>query len=323
MNTLTLLTLLLIAGFVFQTTVLWFAAHACQLDRTTWWRAAQLVVVKGVVATGLLVVMLAADVEREWKAIAGLILVDALVTFWLISKVFGGTRRKQARVWLLNLVAGSVSGVVFCFIFAKCFDGFAWGNSSMTPNIRGYHVVELLQDGNHLVHAANFPGDVRGIAPGEPSGAIVAETYEYREVPRPAVHTHTGDRVLCNKTKFPVRWDAAVVNFKNEPTFNSVKRLVGLPGERIVIRDGSVWVNGERLVPPPRLGPIRYESFGDWSFEASDAYELTLGPDEYFVLGDNTNRSPDSRIRGPVKGNQIVGVADLIYWPPARWRVRP
>jgi signal peptidase I len=145
----------------------------------------------------------------------------------------------------------------------------------------------------------------------------VAETYEYREVPRPAVHTRTADRVLCNKTQFPERWDAAVVNFENEPDFNSVKRVIGLPGERISIRDGSVWVNGERLTPPARLGSIRYEPY-----EIGPS-EVVLGSDEYFVLGDNTTRSLDSRMRGPVTRDQIVGVADLIYWPPARWRIRP
>jgi len=317
MNVFLLLGLFAAGGLALQTTIVWLAARVCHLDRSSWWRAALVVVIRGVIGTGLTALMLATDVEREWLALTGLVAVDAIVTFWLIGRVIGGTRRKQASAWALNLVAGTTAGIAFATAFTMCLEGFTWVNSSMTPNIRGYHVVEVLPNGNHLIHAANFPGAGRSIPPGESSGAIVAETYEYREVPRPAVHTHSADRFLCNKTKFPERWDASVVEFSNEPTFKSVKRLVGLPGERIEIRDGAARVNGERLTPPARLGPIRYEA---------DLYgprEVILGPDEYFVLGDNTNRSSDSRWRGPVKRDQIVGTADLIYWPPARWRYRP
>ena len=239
MNSFALLALFLITGLVLQTTILWLAARVCQLDRRTWWRAALIAVIKVVIAAGLFVLALAADFEREWLAMAGLMVVDMAVTFWLIGRVFRGSRRRQAGAWTLNLVGGSVAGTVFAAAVTTCLDGFAWVNSSMTPNIRGYHVVETLPDGTHLIHAANFPGDGRGIPPGGPSGAIVAETYEYREVPRPAVHTHSADRVLCNKTRVLERWDAAVVNFNNEPTFNSVKRLVGLPGERLEIFAGG------------------------------------------------------------------------------------
>jgi signal peptidase I len=323
MNVFILLGLFAATGLGLESCVLWLAARLSRLDRVKLWRAALVVVFRSIIATGLFVILLTADAEREWLAMAGLIVVDAAVTFWLIGRVFGGTWRKQAGAWALNIVAGTTVGFLFAAAFTTCLAGSAWVNSSMTPNIRGYHVVETLADGTHLIHAANFPGDGRGIPPGGPSGAIVAETYEYREVPRPAVHTHTADRVLCNKTKFPDRWDAIVVRFENEPTFNSVKRLVGLPGERIQIRERSVWVDGEPLTPPARLGPIRYESLGSWRNEESSDFEITLGPDEYFVLGDNTNRSLDSRIRGPVRRNQIVGVVDLIYWPPSRWRVRP
>jgi signal peptidase I len=192
----------------------------------------------------------------------------------------------------------------------------------MSPNIRGYHVVEVLPDGNHLIHAANAPGGER-VPVGEPSGAIVAETFEYRVTTRPATYTHTADRFICNKTKFPERWDAAVFKYPREPAILYVKRLVGLPGETIAIHDGAVWVNGDRLTPPERLGPIRYESEFHLPGEEAREFAVTLGPDDYFMLGDNTNKSADSRMWGPVKRELIVGVADLIYWPPARWRIRP
>jgi signal peptidase I len=188
----------------------------------------------------------------------------------------------------------------------------------MSPNIRGYHVVEVLPDGSHLIHAANHP-EGGGLPPGSASGAIVAETFEYRPTVRPAGYSHTADRFVCNKTKVPDRWDAVVFHYPEMPALLYVKRLVGFPGEQVTINDGAVWVNGERLNPPERLGPIRYTT----GSEREATYVCDLGPDEFFVLGDNTNKSADSRSWGPVNGDQIVGVVDLIYWPPARWRMRP
>ena len=323
MNTFLLLALFALAGFILQTTILWLAARICGLDRNNWCSAALIIVIKVFAESTLVGVLAAINTIDEWLVAGFVFIVDAVLTVWLLRRLFGGTRRQSTATWAVNLLAGSVAGIVFVIVFTRCLEGFVWSNSSMTPNIRGYHVVEVLPDGAHLIHAANFPDAHRGIPAGEPSGAIVAETYEYREVPRPAVHTHGADRFLCNKTKFPERWDATVVIFANEPDFKSVKRLVGLPGERVAIREGAVWVNGERLKPPPRLGPIRYEAYQVWPAEDPRTFEVTLGPDEYFVLGDNTNRSLDSRMRGPVKRDQIIGVADLIYWPPARWRIRP
>src|SRR5262245_31851970 len=322
MNIFLLLGLVIVTGFILQTTVLWLSARICRMDRVRWMRAAAAVGIKLSLELAVAVILMAAEMMGEWSAWIGLFALDAILTFWLIGKVFRGSNNQRVATWAVNTAANIVAGIQFAVAMTMLLEAFIWPNSSMSPNIRGYHVVEVLPDGNHLIHAANQPGD-RYPAPGEPSGAIVAETFEYRETTRPATYTHTADRFICNKTKFPERWDATVFKYPREPSLLYLKRLIGLPGETIAIHDGAVWVNGERLAPPERLGPIRYESEFHRPGEEAGTFQVTLGPDEYFMLGDNTNKSADSRMWGPVKRELIVGVADLIYWPPARWRVRP
>jgi signal peptidase I len=322
MNIFLLLGLVIATGFILQTTVLWLAAHICGMDGVRWWRAAAAVGIKFALELTVVVILMAAELMGEWTAWVGLFALDTILTFWLIGKVFGGSKQKRAATWALNAAAGIAVGIAFVVVVTMLLEAFIWPNSSMSPNIRGYHVVEVLPDGNHLIHAANQPGD-NYPAPGDRSGAIVAETFEYRVTTRPATYTHTADRFICNKTKFPERWDATVFKYPREPSLLYVKRLVGLPGETIAIHGGTVWVNGERLTPPERLGQIRYEAGFDSRGEERGVFEVTLGPEEYFVLGDNTNKSADSRHWGPVERELIIGVADLIYWPPARWRIRP
>ncbi|CAN5643058.1 signal peptidase I [soil metagenome] len=83
-----------------------------------------------------------------------------------------------------------------------------------------------------------------------------------------------------------------------------VKRIVGLPGETVEIRNGLVYINGQQL---PELFPHD---------ESNQNMELkTLGPLDYFVLGDNRGNSNDSRVFGPIKRSYILGRVWLRYWP--------
>jgi signal peptidase I len=89
-----------------------------------------------------------------------------------------------------------------------------------------------------------------------------------------------------------------------------IKRLIGVPGDTITIRDGGVYLNGAPLMEPYLSGMTT----------SCTTYcgPLTLGPDEYFFLGDNRPVSRDSRAFGPISAEQIVGQVLLRYWPPAR-----
>jgi signal peptidase I len=88
-----------------------------------------------------------------------------------------------------------------------------------------------------------------------------------------------------------------------------VKRIIGQPGEEISQRDGVVFIDGEPL-DEPYIEPGR-EGGADFG-------PLTLGPDQYFMMGDNRQLSCDSRRWGPISREQMIGPVFMTYWPPNR-----
>ena len=122
------------------------------------------------------------------------------------------------------------------------------------------------------------------------------------------------DRVLVNKFIYrlrePQRGDVIVLHYPRDPSRNYIKRIVALPGDRVEIRNGHLYINNSSV----QEVYINGQPSGDYGPEAV--------PDgSYFVLGDNRNNSEDSRAFGFLKRSQVVGRAVLIYWPPQRMRV--
>ncbi len=108
----------------------------------------------------------------------------------------------------------------------------------------------------------------------------------------------------------PPRGSIATFRHPIEPEKLLVKRVVGLPGEQIAIRNGVVYVDGTRLDEP-------YVEFHDNRNMTSTRVPL----DSIFVLGDNRPSSSDSRVFGPVPRSNLLGVAVLRYWPPTAVRL--
>ena len=117
-----------------------------------------------------------------------------------------------------------------------------------------------------------------------------------------------------------------------------MKRLVDLPGETVVIKDGAVWINGQKLDPPASLNGLEYVTEIPRAphmpplevFAGTPDTPAVLGKGEYFVLGDFSLQSSDSRLweKGAeghppyaVPESNIIGVATHIYWPSSRWRI--
>lgn len=124
---------------------------------------------------------------------------------------------------------------------------------------------------------------------------------------------HQGQYLIVNKAVYrwlhpPQRGDIVVFEYPRAPDRDFIKRVIGLPGETVEIRDGSIYIDGVPLAEP-YLGSPTHGSMA----------ARTLGPGEYFVLGDNRDNSSDSRSWGPLPQQNIIGKAWLSYWPPRLW----
>jgi signal peptidase I len=125
----------------------------------------------------------------------------------------------------------------------------------------------------------------------------------------------SGDWVLAERISYrfraPRRWE--IVMFHTEEDLQVMKRVVGLPGEAVTIRNHQVWINGAPVKPPPSLQHLRYFDFGN--VEGGKSVPCGRG---YFVLGDDSRDSDDSRFNGPLAPKEIHGRAWLIVYPRTR-----
>lgn len=112
----------------------------------------------------------------------------------------------------------------------------------------------------------------------------------------------------------PERGDIVVFRYPLDPNQFFIKRIIGLPGEKIRINDGQITIFNSKSLE----GQILDESpYLDHVFTVGEK-TITLKADEYYLLGDNRNSSLDSRVFGPVKNKLIIGRVWLRGWPLAR-----
>ena len=132
------------------------------------------------------------------------------------------------------------------------------------------------------------------------------------------------DRVVVEKRLSPRRWDLVVYRTETDPSQFFCKRLIGLPGENLRFEDGKLLVDGHEVDPPAVLkgrlcsAPAEMPA-GERLY--AEGQTIPLAGDECFFIGDNVDLSKDSRIMGPSKKPAIIGVIDLIYWPPRHFRM--
>jgi signal peptidase I len=123
---------------------------------------------------------------------------------------------------------------------------------------------------------------------------------------------YAGDFVMVNRLAFrlgtPLRGDVVVFRYPPNPDqIPYIKRIVGLPGDKVHIADGKVYVNSE-LLNEPYLTVTTLRG-GDW----------VIPENNLFVMGDNRNNSSDSRAWGMVPMENVIGRGEIIYWPPENW----
>ena len=216
---------------------------------------------------------------------------------WFIDKLFFARRRAGAEQPLLVEYAGSFFPVLLIVLVLRSFffEPFRIPSGSMVPTL--------------------LIGDY-----------ILVNKFAYG-VRLPVVHT----KVL--ETGEPERGDVAVFRFPADPRLDYIKRVVGLPGDTVTYRDKTLFVNGEEVTlsgGEPYVDPVtdalengatlRRETLGDVEhdvlvydrgFSATDTYEVPEG--HYFMVGDNRDKSNDSRFWGFVPEENLVGKARFIW----------
>ncbi|UCE01110.1 MAG: signal peptidase I [Chloroflexota bacterium] len=121
----------------------------------------------------------------------------------------------------------------------------------------------------------------------------------------------SGEFVIVNKLAYyfgdPATGDVIVFHFPRDPDQEYIKRIIGLPGDQVEVKNGEVYVNGNLLE----------EDY----IAASPVYQdtWTVPGDSLFVLGDNRNNSSDSHNWGTVPLDYVIGKATFVYWPPTEW----
>ena len=124
--------------------------------------------------------------------------------------------------------------------------------------------------------------------------------------------------ILVNRAAYlfhpPDRGDIIVFAYPLDPTQDYIKRIVGIPGDHVQVNQyGVVSIDGVQL----------HETYVKQIINTYQPTDMTLGPNQYFVLGDNRGNSSDSRVWGVVPRQNIIGQAWFVYWPLGNFHVIP
>lgn len=129
-----------------------------------------------------------------------------------------------------------------------------------------------------------------------------------------------GEYLMANKIVYklsePKRGD--VIIFKYSETQDFIKRVIGLPGDQVMLKDGYIYINGNKLDESGYLDSSVYTNGGEYLHEGET---ITVPEGQYFVCGDNRQHSSDSRTFGPIEKANIKGKAWIVYFPFSNFRL--
>jgi signal peptidase I len=130
-----------------------------------------------------------------------------------------------------------------------------------------------------------------------------------------APNFHNGDYLMVDELTYrvrdPERGEVVVFRYPNDRSTFYIKRIIGLPGERIVLADGKITINGEKIS----------ETYLPNGMSTQGSADMVLGSGEYFVMGDNRPYSFDSRTWGVLPREDIIGIARMRLWPVQNFAV--
>ncbi|MCA9178182.1 MAG: signal peptidase I [Planctomycetales bacterium] len=259
------------------------------------------------------------------------LLATALLSCAAISAVFKTRLGQSLQAWLPTLLTPIITlAFIFLVLRPLLYETYTAPTNLMAPTLIGEHWQGICPECGRPNYCS--PTDPRFSSAIPP--LMICDGFHVTSAAENGKQIHAGDRFLVAKFLSPRRWDLLVFLHPEDPSTLYVKRLIGLPGEEIRMRDGSVWVNGERQTPPDSARGIEYLS-APTNLRGQDLWGSTtrpalLGDDEYFVLNDFSAQPMDSRCwkqgapgHNPyaVPESHIRGVVTHTYWPPRRWRI--
>jgi len=239
--------------------------------------------------------------QRRRTGLAALLALLAAPVVWLVGP-------STSLEWLKSLVIAIGLALVIRWVLAE---PFRIPSGSMQPTLHGE--AHILKGDrvfvNKLVYGLRYP--LNGI-----------------KIPFAGWRVEYATKRLWRRAG-PERWDIVVFKSMGRRARNAtlVKRVVGLPGERVHIAHGRVYINGEPLELPPGMPPVHYTSppyirendSMKYGIRKEDRYAV-VPEDCYLLLGDNSANSNDGRVFGWIPNERILGRVGCIWWPPARWR---
>jgi signal peptidase I len=126
-----------------------------------------------------------------------------------------------------------------------------------------------------------------------------------------------GDFLLSNKLYYcshnPQRGDIIIFKYPQNEKLEYIKRIIGLPGDTVLVKNGTTFINGRKM-DEPYLQKHTSALISELRQADRDSVLQIVPRDEYFVLGDNRHNSSDSRHWGTVKREQILGKPSFVYW---------
>lgn len=243
-------------------------------------------------------------------------------------QVLGLSWLHSGLAWLMSTgLSIALTVAILLPLRTYAIEAFVSPTNSMAPAILGPHFAAVCPHcgGQAVATGTNRPSTAAWQAFAEPEEAICTAC---RRTSQAAIGAEAkvapADRFVVDKTLAPQRWDLLVYRSSHNEGQLQVHRLVGLPGESLELKNGELWIDGQAAAYSLDMVGLLYEGaqFSDRpKYALSEGQVVTLGADEYFVLGDFSSGSRDSRYDGPLAGKDLVGVITLLYWPPPRWRV--